>query len=274
MRITMKYNGEPTACETFEYGEVEDYTVNILEGANTPTPTPTPTYCDSKGNSVRDEWIQRVQIGSIDNNSGANGGYGDFTSSATTVSRGSNYTITITPAWSGTVYSEGYTVWVDWNQDGDFTDAGEEVYSRASTNSSIISGSFSVPTAALEGATRMRVSMKYNGNPTACETFSFGEVEDYTLNVSASRIQQVASEARLEVFPNPAVHFTKVRLTEQTGAVTLRIVNISGALVYENTLQSNEEAYVDTKALDNGLYIISLQGEDGLSLQKKLIINR
>ena len=35
-------------------------------------------------------------------------------------------------------------------------------------------------------ATRMRVSMKYNGVPTACETFTYGEVEDYTVNLGGS----------------------------------------------------------------------------------------
>ena len=32
----------------------------------------------------------------------------------------------------------------------------------------------------------MRVSMKYNGVPTSCETFSYGEVEDYTVVIGAS----------------------------------------------------------------------------------------
>ena len=31
----------------------------------------------------------------------------------------------------------------------------------------------------------MRVSLKYNGIPTACETFSFGQVEDYTVILTA-----------------------------------------------------------------------------------------
>jgi hypothetical protein len=29
----MKYNGIPTPCEAISYGEVEDYTVNIVAGA-------------------------------------------------------------------------------------------------------------------------------------------------------------------------------------------------------------------------------------------------
>jgi len=33
MRVSMKYNGVPAACGSFSYGEVEDYTVNIVSGA-------------------------------------------------------------------------------------------------------------------------------------------------------------------------------------------------------------------------------------------------
>lgn len=35
MRVQMKYNAYSTSCETFSYGEVEDYTVTIVGGTNT-----------------------------------------------------------------------------------------------------------------------------------------------------------------------------------------------------------------------------------------------
>jgi hypothetical protein len=38
---------------------------------------------------------------------------------------GTGYTI-ITPTWSSAIYSEGYAVWIDYNQNGVFTDAGEK----------------------------------------------------------------------------------------------------------------------------------------------------
>ncbi|MBN2867286.1 MAG: DUF5011 domain-containing protein, partial [Flavobacteriaceae bacterium] len=109
--------------------------------------------------------------------------YSDFTSISTDLSKGSGYTVTVTPTWTGTTYSEGYSVWIDYNQDGDFTDSGEQVWTNAATQNSPVSGSFNVPTSATNGATRMRVSMKYNGIPTSCEAFSYGEVEDYTVNI-------------------------------------------------------------------------------------------
>lgn len=143
-------------------------------------------YCTSQGNNVSDEYIGRVQLNTIDNSSGSGNGYSDHTSISTNLSKSQAYTITITPTWTGTVYNEGYSVWIDYNQDGDFTDAGEQVWSKARSKDTPVSGSFTVPASATDGATRMRVSMKYNAIPTSCETFTYGEVEDYTVVIEAA----------------------------------------------------------------------------------------
>ena len=76
-------------------------------------------------------------------------------------------------------------MWIDYNNDGDFTDAGELVWSKAASTNTPNSGTFTVPSGTSETSTRMRVSMKYNGVPTSCETFTYGEVEDYTVNLEA-----------------------------------------------------------------------------------------
>jgi len=143
------------------------------------------SYCASASTNVNDEYIGRVQLNTIDNTSGAQF-YTDFTSISTDLTKSTQYTITVTPTWTGTIYSEGYAVWIDYNQNGDFTDAGEQVFSQTATQTTPVSGSFTVPSTATDGATRMRVSMKYNGTPTSCETFTYGEVEDYTINIGGS----------------------------------------------------------------------------------------
>ena len=140
------------------------------------------TYCNSASTNVNDEYIGRVQLNTIDNASGAQF-YTDFTAVSTDLSKNTQYTITVTPTWTGTIYNEGYAVWIDYNQNGSFTDAGEQVFSKAASKTTPVSGSFTVPTSAVNGATRMRVSLKYNGIPTSCETFTYGEVEDYTINI-------------------------------------------------------------------------------------------
>ncbi|MEZ4777187.1 MAG: M4 family metallopeptidase [Bacteroidia bacterium] len=141
------------------------------------------SYCTSNGTNVNDEYIQRVQLNTIDNASGSGGGYSNHTNISTDLTKNTSYTITITPRWTATVYPEGYSVWIDYNQDGDFADAGEQVASQAATTATPISKSFTVPSTATDGPTRMRVSMKYNGIPTSCESFTYGEVEDYTVNI-------------------------------------------------------------------------------------------
>jgi hypothetical protein len=160
------------------------------------------TYCASKGNSVSDEYINRVQLGTINNTSGPNAGYGNFTAQSTDLARGSSNTITITPTWTGTKYNEGYSVWIDYNKDGDFVDAGEQVFSKAASQTTPVTGSFTVPSTATLGSTRMRVSMKYNAIPTSCETFSYGEVEDYSVNITAGGGGSCANVTVTIVFDN------------------------------------------------------------------------
>ncbi len=139
-------------------------------------------YCASQSSNVNDEYISRVQLENIDNPSDAQF-YSDFTSISTDLTKNGQYTITVTPTWTGTVYNEAYAVWIDYNQNGDFSDAGEQVWTQGNTTATTVSGTFTIPTTATNGATRMRVSMKYNAIPTACESFTYGEVEDYTVNI-------------------------------------------------------------------------------------------
>ena len=82
-------------------------------------------------------------------------------------------------------------VWIDWNIDGDFDDAGEMVLNEGTTSNLMTSASFTVPDLkdAFEGATRMRVGISYNNDPNVpCGATSgvnnanrIGEFEDYAL---------------------------------------------------------------------------------------------
>ncbi|MFI1770438.1 immunoglobulin-like domain-containing protein, partial [Thalassobellus citreus] len=153
--------------------------------ASTNFSTTAVNYCASASTNVNDEYISRVQLNTIDNTSNAQF-YSDFTGVSTTLTKDSQYTITITPTWTGTVYNEAYSVWIDYNGNGLFTDAGEQVFNQAATNSTTVSGNFTIPTNALENSTRMRVSMQYNATPTSCQTFQYGEVEDYTIIIESS----------------------------------------------------------------------------------------
>jgi hypothetical protein len=48
-RVSMSADGVPSACETFEYGEVEDYSVNIVEASTNTSPPTIPTNLTASG---------------------------------------------------------------------------------------------------------------------------------------------------------------------------------------------------------------------------------
>jgi hypothetical protein len=173
MRVSMKVGSYPTACETYGYGETEDYTVYLNDD-----------YCSTKANSTTYEWIQTVVFNSISNDSGNDGGYGNYNHLLTNVEKGNSYSLSLKPGFRSTSYAEHWKVWIDFNQDGDFNDSGEEVYTTTSATSSDITTTVAIPAGAATGCTRMRVAMRYGSSPGNCGNFSYGEVEDYTLFIS------------------------------------------------------------------------------------------
>ncbi len=95
---------------------------------------------------------------------------------------GSSYYLQIDP--SNTGGQRRYKIWIDYNRDGDYLDAGEQVINQTSNSNTLFNtSSFTVPTGTTPGSTQMRVGMQ-NGTgdygPTASGT---GEFEEYTVDI-------------------------------------------------------------------------------------------
>ncbi|MBN2892640.1 MAG: T9SS type A sorting domain-containing protein [Bacteroidales bacterium] len=138
-------------------------------------------YCDASGGG--DEYISGVVFGDINNNGTSADGYHDYTDLSTDVNTSETYELTVTNGnpWD----SDDWGVWIDWNQDGDFDDADENpvcVYSEGGTT---VSWDITVPDDAVSGETTMRIRVKYSGSDCGdpCGTTTYGEVEDYSINV-------------------------------------------------------------------------------------------
>jgi hypothetical protein len=83
--------------------------------------------------------------------------------------------------------SINYKAWVDWNIDGDFDDAGEEILSSGTIAGTSSSVTFTVPNIAnsFEGKTRLRVGASYGSfSNTPCGVNQVGEFEDYAIVLS------------------------------------------------------------------------------------------
>jgi hypothetical protein len=77
------------------------------------------------------------------------------------------------------------SIWIDWNQDGDFIDGNEQVYLSINSipASQHIAGSFTVPVNVNAGGTTMRIRTSATSSIPSCGTVSNGETEDFTVNV-------------------------------------------------------------------------------------------
>lgn len=137
-------------------------------------------YCAATGGC--DEYISRVQLNEIDNLSNCTS-YGNYTNLSTTMSVGSSYQITVT---NGTpVYSEDQCgLWIDWNQNEVFDD-NESILMNGSPGVGPYTATIIPPVGAMPGETRLRTRIVYYQSPIPCGALTYGEAEDYTVNVSS-----------------------------------------------------------------------------------------
>ena len=224
------------------------------------------SYCASQGNSTASEKIGRVVFGTINNTSTGSSGYENFTALSANAIRGTAYTITITPSWTSTKYNEGYAVWIDFNGDGDFADAGETVLSRARSKTTPISGTITIPATAKLGITRMRVSMKYNATPTSCEIFSFGQVEDYSINIATSVAKDASITPKVltfKVYPNPVKSNILNISAIENGAY--RIINVLGQEVSKGKIEGES---IPVHMIKSGAYLLEVTSNGEIALKR------
>ena len=260
-----------TASTTYSFTvKAKDAAGNVSVASNAVSVTTTAntiTYCTASATNTNDERIQKVQLGTINNTSTGTAGYEDFTALSTNLVRGTSNTISVTPFWTATKYNEAYSVYIDYNQNGVFTDTGEKVWTKTGSQTTPATGSFTVPATATLGATRMRVMMKYSTAPTSpCGTYTYGQVEDYTVNITATaKIDEGNTKAlSFGLYPNP-VTGDVLNVTNLESAANFRIYNLMGQQVAAGKIENNE---VHISALAAGAYIIEVSDENSSAVKR------
>lgn len=114
-------------------------------------------------------------------------------------------------------------VWFDWNADGDFVDAGEQMVTNQSVATGTTTLSIAVPATAIIGPTfaRFRVCTSSGTCDTPRGTVQSGEVEDYQFTVSR---KLTLSKTTLGGIGGP-FGFALTNTSQTTGAVTTTVVN-------------------------------------------------
>ncbi len=236
--------------------------------------------CASHSSFPWHDWIGRVQVGSIDNNSDKTT-YADFTNLFTDLPRGTPVNIGLTTKFSWETFEEHWKVWIDYNHNGVFEEPTEVVFSGVQakpangTPTAKTNGTFTVPLNATPGAARMRISMTHHGTPTPCGTLASGEVEDYTVHIQPgifSRVQdresrpvpQNREQKSLFLYPNPANDYVMIDLRDyQRQEGRLRVYNAQGQLVTEMPLALDQPGLLPLSLLGyaNGSYVVQVQAD-------------
>ncbi len=144
--------------------------------------TNTLLYCAAYGDNPFYH-ISNVQAGTINKASGGSN-YSDFSFYSTDVTLGDSIQVTVDI--ENPFPANQLLVWVDWNDNKNFTDAEELVYTSAVGDSAQYVFYVKPPAGTSPGPKRMRLRLhisSHGPNNTPCGASDHGEVEDYTLNV-------------------------------------------------------------------------------------------
>ncbi|BCY29495.1 GEVED domain-containing protein [Flavobacterium okayamense] len=143
-------------------------------------------YCTSNPSSVDASGITNVDLGATSFPSGSVLTYYDNTATVVDLAQGVTSNVQITFA---TGFTYDTNIWIDFNDDFDFDDAGELVYTGVSTatNPTTLDASFLMPGGAPLGQHRMRIGTADSGQvpPNPCYNGTWGVTSDFTVNIIA-----------------------------------------------------------------------------------------
>lgn len=235
------------------------------------------SYCCGYG-------IYKVQLGSISKSSpDASEGYKDFScTDQATLTEGQLYPISIQTSPSNV---QDTKVWIDFNNDGGFTQANEQVFSSLNTINP--GGNISIPTgvAVLNTVLRMRVSSDNGGsNPSSCTALIRGQAEDYGITIlQFVGIQESEDKGQetVSVFPNPSTGIFTIQSSEKN--LVIEIMNVLGGKIVEVvnsrvnelnpiTQQLNNSITLDLSSQPKGIYFYTLRSDNVTIATGKLII--
>lgn len=263
------------AGELYEFQVQSNCTAESTSSFSSST-TFTP-YCIASGQSSENEWIERIQLGSIDNQSGNNGGYADFSTWSTVLQRGATTEIAL-QAGQVSSFPKYWSIWIDLNQNGVFSDPGENVLTATVEEDELTIHQFDIPQSALPGSTLLRVSMKYNENPGPCEAYAYGETEDYTVEIkddidgnnfiplSGKSASNPTFDQVLAIYPNPSAAEISLNLSPELQGQHVSVLDMSGDVLISIPFESR--MIIDITSLNMGVYLVRIETKSGAQMTR------
>lgn len=235
-------------------------------------------YCTTSGGVATSEWIERVEVGTIDHVSASDGGYGDQTDQTTDLEVGREYTIRLHPGYSAFQFNEWFHVWMDLDQNGDFDAPDELVFDSEEADNVPAEGTIVIPASSPLGSTRMRVIMRYGEapDPACTEEFDYGEVEDYCVNLilnTGAGLNEQDARTELVIFPRPASDRVTLRTTTSGPGASVMLLDATGRMVLTTELHSTEHT-LDIGPLAPGTYTVLITDGHTVKERGRLVVAR
>jgi sugar lactone lactonase YvrE len=234
-------------------------------------------HCDQIAYFSALEYVNRVEVQDLDKTTGNNGGYinlRDVEADQIHAGPGELMTVDLTAGYWYWTFTSSFRIYIDYNQDGDFNDVGELVFQKRAKNS--VNGSFNIKPDVTPGCYTMRVNMSWPWYTAGCGNYTFGETEDYLINIDKPATfdyyAKVASNPIEDEVPNdlafefahgfsPVVfkgNKTQIVLrAKEAGITQFNVVDALGRTVETVEINHEEgvnELTIDTETLPVGVY--------------------
>ena len=214
-------------------------------------------YCSAIGSSSTQGYISNVQLNSINNSSVWNGYLN--TGISTPLRRSLTYVLAITTYDPSPTVSMLYTAaWIDFNQNGVFTDPGEQVAIDLQNASALAVNQtrslfITIPLTTPLGITRMRVMEKsISTTADGCGNYTDMDVEDYTIQILVEPSNMVFTSCTA-IQPNTTNVFAGTLRQEIIGVQTLTANNLNPlvltSITFTTTGSTNPATDISTARL-------------------------
>ena len=228
--------------------------------------------CTSAGNNSQ-EWIRQFKLGTINRKSGADaGGYYNSNLSTDLVIGSIKNRGKFRAGFASGVQNQYYSIFIDFNGNGNYTDPGEKVVGPRLINTHKRRGfRLDVPSTATPGTYGMRVTMQRatTNVMTGCMSNFNGETEDYLVNLLATSNRPaktgsatIAKNGDVKLYPNPSNGQFHIELPSQIIGTKFEVTSLAGQQILENNI-TDQVFTIDMSKYPAGIYVLSIVDESG-----------
>ena len=236
--------------------------------------------CQPSSDCSYGDGVQELILAEISNNSGCDpNGYGDYTDLTATLDQGSSNDLTITTGYG----SQHVRVWIDFNDNFVFEPeeiliSDFEIASGQSGGTYTETTNLEIPADATQGEHLFRIKTNWSAPvpDDPCEATSYGETEDYTVNIvvqTSVAENYEPNEMMISTLENNhfVVNFEAVNIKEP---LTLTVHDIQGRTLISNRVENVNGRYaydIDMSYSSPGIYLVRL-GSNSFGKVKKIIV--